>query len=173
MGMYKAILAMNSPKRRKPSRMGNMLPPLIFWAAVILHGEWGLTLINRGEPLHTTGIDALYEWFPTPFLAGAALLICTVLAVWSLIRDKRDGLSLGLLLPQQFLLIQSAGGSVHAIVTSQYADKVIRPMDFILADQLLAIILTVMHTFALGLLFTGVLRGWKGGKEATNDASVE
>ena len=56
------------------------------------------------------------------------------------------------LIPQQMLLYLSAGGAFHAIWNSHYADGTIRPVAFILTDQILVILLAVFHSWALLLI---------------------
>lgn len=51
-----------------------------------------------------------------------------------------------LLLPQQTLLLLSAGAGLWAAIKEEYADGVLRGWEFILADQLGMILLAVMYT---------------------------
>lgn len=59
-------------------------------------------------------------------------------------------------LPQQLLLMISAGSSLWAVLLSQYADGAPRHWAFIFADQLPAILAALCHTGAL-IAFHG---GW-------------
>jgi hypothetical protein len=55
----------------------------------------------------------------------------------------------GLLVPQQFVLIISASGALHAAFVGHYADGVPRPWQFILGDQLPVILAALLYTYAL------------------------
>ena len=118
--------------------------------AIVVHFGWGVLLLFSAEPLHTTPMAA------TPFrhnqYVGAVIyLVAALAALWPIVRPKYDGGFVGLAccLPQQFLLMYSAGSAIRCVLRGMYADLVPRPWEFILADQLWVIVGMVFHSFSL------------------------
>jgi hypothetical protein len=104
-------------------------------------------LIEAGLFLTTTtsngsiGMHALLRAFrgagPHQFIISAAMLASCLLAIvgqWG--RLVQGWRRLLLLLPQETLLLITALGAALALMLGHYADGVIRPRPFILADQL-------------------------------------
>ena len=121
--------------------------PWVLYIAMMQHGIWALLLLVSENGLHTAPMSAfigLGRWG-----AFAALSVITGMAIVG----SRYGLSrntgLLLVLPQQAALVMSAVSVAGLIAGSHYADGVIRPWEFIAADQSGGIILAVMHTGAI------------------------
>ena len=55
-------------------------------------------------------------------------------------------------LPQQFIMLLSSGGAIHAMVVGHFADGIARSNAFLLADQSPTIILVIFHTWAMVLI---------------------
>jgi hypothetical protein len=81
-------------------------------------------------------------------MAGA-LLTASVLAAWAVTRHQPSWQTLAALLPQQAILTVSAYAAVAAVAAAHYGDGVIRPREFILADQKPVILVFVLHTAAV------------------------
>lgn len=117
--------------------------------AAVLHLAWAAILFAF-PPVRTTALDLLVHLFGnvTP-VAGVALLLSVVLALTGLRLRNRRSLSFALILPQQFLVTVSAIGAVGAMLSGHFADGIIRPNEFIIADQAPAVLLAAMHAAAL------------------------
>ena len=126
--------------------------PLIIWYAILLHAIYGYAILSSDAAFGATPLSTLNELFPQNSLIAVGILFATVvLAIVALYWHIWWGTVL--LVPQQTLLIISAWGSLHAILRGSYADGVLRPVEFILADQLPNILIAVLHFAAM------VLRG--------------
>jgi uncharacterized membrane protein len=85
-----------------------------------------------------------------PYTVAAALMSSSLAAFTAMYKsDSPDVRSLVLLVPQQFFMLIAAGGSVQAMVTATYADGVIRPMTFIIADQMPWVLGAIFYTLAI------------------------
>jgi hypothetical protein len=122
--------------------------------AVLLHLVWSfLFLTGHSAILNITAIHSFTKYIPTedPYIHGLIFLIVGVFAgvgtMWKGESNKMIGLLL--LIPQQILLLISAQGAVDAMVLSAFADGVIRPREFLIADQMPVVLATVLHTVAL------------------------
>jgi hypothetical protein len=121
--------------------------PWIVWYAVLLHTLWACLLLASLKPY---GATALHVYSPLPRLVtAAALLIASALAAWAITRRQPSWQTLAALLPQQAILTASAYAAAAAVVAAHYADGVIRPRPFILADQAPAILIFALHTAAV------------------------
>lgn len=123
--------------------------------AITLHLEWARLLFRSDVVLKVNAIHALTQW-PLKYFAGSAtglaIVIATV-AVMALI-----GLFLNppwvvpLLVPQQLLLLFSAGGAINSIYLGHFADGALYPPDFIEGDQMYSILAAGFHTVAIIML---------------------
>jgi hypothetical protein len=59
-----------------------------------------------------------------------------------------------LLLPQQSLLVISALGALSAIISGHFADGVVRPWGFIMADQFPIILSAILYSVSIVYLAT-------------------
>ena len=122
----------------------------IIWHVIALHCVWSALLISSDAAAWVTAINSLYVLLGKSYGAvSAAVTIAAVLAGASLLRGRRDIWGILLIIPQQFLLIISAHGAITAMVLSQFADGVIRPRAFIMADQMAPVLIAIFHTCAV------------------------
>jgi hypothetical protein len=121
--------------------------PWIIWYAVLLHTLWACLLLASNKPYGATPLH-VYRSVPRLLMAGV-LLTASVLAAWAVIRHQRSWQTLAALLPQQAILTVSAAGAVAAVVVAHYGDGVIRPREFILADQAPVMLAFLLHTAAV------------------------
>jgi hypothetical protein len=121
--------------------------------AVLLHFLWGILLILGNDSiLNITAIHSIIKYIPihNPLFHGLLFFIVGGCAGIGLLRKKLNPITaLCLIIPQQILLIISAEGAIVAMIQSAFADGVIRPRAFLIADQCPVIIATLLHTFAL------------------------
>lgn len=126
---------------------------------VILHGVWAAALFFDPDVRGVTAIWELSTWAPAPYtkfvLATVAVLAAVALFLKELPRTA-------LLLPQQLILLLSAWGALQAMYLSAYADGVLRPRAFLIADQMPAVLLAVAHTIAI--INAGNEPKWKAGR---------
>ena len=123
---------------------------------VCLHTIWGILLLVCPQDIGATPLALIHVFLKNTTLEGMLYLVASVATGFMLMRRYRPAVGLLLGLPQQFLLLISAGGSLMAVILAQYADGVPRPWIFILADQLPAILAAICHTGAL----IGFHGGW-------------
>jgi hypothetical protein len=121
----------------------------ILWYAILLHAIWGLIVILSPDALMTTplhGFDSsgLGRWGTAVMLLGASAMALLEMGIIS--PTIRGAI---LMAPQQMLLLIGAMGAFGCIVRGSYADGVQRPLSFLLADQLPAILAAVLHTLAM------------------------
>lgn len=81
-------------------------------------------------------------------LTVAVLAVVAGLALWSQVLRSGPMKAL-LLLPQQVVLFISAAGALGYMYVSHFADGVVRPQAFIVADQSVTILLALGHAWAL------------------------
>lgn len=124
--------------------MKHLVGPWIVWYAIVLHAAWGVMLLFNGDALGATATHYFHNC--NRFVVSAVFLTVAVLAAWSVTRKTVNMTTLLALLPQQLILMVSAWTACVAIWDSSYADGVIRPTLFILADQLPIILTMVIHT---------------------------
>ena len=124
--------------------------PWIILTAVLVHLTWGVLLLVSDAPLSTAPMAE------TPFkghqyIAAVIYLVAGLMAILPMALRSIDNSwwALILCIPQQFLLTISASASIHCVLRSSYADGVLRPWEFILADQAFGIIGSMVHTLAL------------------------
>lgn len=124
------------------SRPGLML----LTVATALNVGWGLLAILSPRPLDTVATAQLYDWLGQD-AGGLVLLSVALLAAYGIARPGRRGLTMGMF--QNALLLLAAGNALWAVSQGRYADGVVRPWDFILTDQLLAIVVAFGHLVSL------------------------
>ncbi len=122
-------------------------PSWIIWYAVLLHALWGVLLLAGPSPYGATAVH-VYSGVPR-FALAAFLFLASGLAAWSITWPRPSWPSLAALLPQQALLTVSAYSALLAVIEAHYADGVIRPRLFILADQAPVILTMMLHTAAV------------------------
>ena len=113
--------------------------------AISVHLVWGAVILLRG-PQNTAPTWLIGQWLKND--AGWAYLAAAGAALAAfMVKDRMIGL--GLCLPQQALLLLSAGGSLACVLRGAYADGSQRPWPFILVDQSPNILVAVFHSLAL------------------------
>ncbi len=120
--------------------------PYVIWFAILLHLLWTVDMFT--DPLAGQATAP----FAVKVLLGSAapyLLFLGCLLAFIGMTVQRRGLTTLLCLPQLFILCVSAYGAISAIMTSHFADGVIRPRMFIASDQEPAIILAVLYVWVL------------------------
>jgi hypothetical protein len=128
-----------------------MRPLFIFWYALTLHILQGVPVLMSIDATRSTPVYALLRFLPTHnHVVLGLVMICASIASIIAMRSTGNRLAdTALMLPQQILLLVSAGGSVAAILASQYADGTPAPLAHILTDQIPGVIAAVLHSYAL------------------------
>ena len=143
MGWFARIVARH--RRGLPYRF-------IFLYAIFQHVGWGLLLLWDKRASGVTAIASMSDRLGVT-ASAVAFLIVGVLAFVALFleRQRWRGIFLApaLLIPQQIVLMFSAAGAVHAMISSSFADGVVRPRAFLIADQYPAVIVMLFHTLAI------------------------
>jgi hypothetical protein len=115
--------------------------------ACLLHYVWALLLALSPAAAHSTPVAVIVSALGGRWQAVAALLACAVLA--QLAPLARRVLLPVFLVPQQLLLLMSAGAGLYAASAGHYADGVARGWPFILGDQAPVILVAFLYTTAL------------------------
>jgi hypothetical protein len=115
--------------------------------AVALHLSWATILMLDDAALNATAIHALHRYIASLPLLAATLAAAALLAVIGLF--TRVPWVVLLLIPQQAILMMSAAGAVEAMWLGQFADGVLRPHAFIIADQFYSVLAAIGHTVAI------------------------
>jgi hypothetical protein len=129
---------------------------LIVLYAIILHFVWAIALFFDTSPEFTTAISTLSVIFTRPALI-TTLFSVAFSALMGLMNTFPG--SFFFLFPQQIILFISAGAAIRAMVLSQFADGVVRPRAFLIADQSPAVIAASLHFIAL--LHKMALENWE------------
>lgn len=120
---------------------------VIVLSAISLHIFWAINILIDHSALNANAINALYRYAWSPEWLVGVLLGASVLAVLGI--SCKSVWTIFLLFPQQIILLMSASGAIESAWLGQFADGVLRPHVFILADQFYSINLAIWHTVAL------------------------
>lgn len=121
-----------------------------FIAPVVVHLFWAFALILVGPLMVTPKAALLIMFLGNETWLLTTLITSSVAAIGGLSLLSSNGFYGTLfMLPQQILLLVSAGGCLIAICTGVYADGEVRNQWFIAADQLFYMIFAVAHSIAL------------------------
>ena len=132
---------------------------VIFYACG-LHLTWGfVALFSPAAPL-ITAMRSLVLYVPDHTLLGMLLVLVGSTAIAGVARPKGIG-GLLALLPQQCLLVISALDGLTCMWLSQFADGVVRPRGFIMADQIPTVLAALLHSAAI---FEHYGWGWRRGR---------
>ena len=124
--------------------------PLIILYAVILHLSWGVLLLLDDSAGWATAVHSVLVWLGSTYATAAVMFAVAIAAVAGLHRRLAHSLwGVGLMLPQQAVLFMSAVGAIQAMALSSFADGVVRPNPFIIADQLPAVLIAILHTIGI------------------------
>lgn len=135
----------------QPDRTAHV--PWIIWWAVGLHTVWGSALLLGGQSItRLIALVGLQEYEALgipPELLGVILIICSFMAVCSLVRDTLSNrVAFLLLLPQYSVLVLAFLSDAWAIATGQVSGQTV--------DRILLLVLLwpvlfagVLHTLAI------------------------
>lgn len=116
--------------------------------AVLLHWVWGATLLSSSTPLGVTAISAILTLgIVSGTTVGLFYLLIAFLALIGIFAPRP--VNTIFLLPQTIVLWIGAYGASQAMWLGVFADGVIRPRSFLIADQAPAIIAAICHTGAV------------------------
>lgn len=125
----------------------NRMISIMVLFAIVLHLVWAWLLVFDPSPLNVNAIDALYRYIhPAPVLI-VVIMSAALMALAGIFTTKPWILLL--LIPQQALLMMSAAGAIESMWLGQFADGVLRPHSFIVADQIYSVLAAVGHTTAI------------------------
>lgn len=123
---------------------------LIFYFVLTLHLVWAYVLIFYGNSisnLHVTSIDNIWRVVHSFPVMGWMFLLSSIAALIALIKPfKGIYTSPLLLIPQQFLLLWQALGAIISIYNGEFADHVVRTVQFLTIDQIIYVVLAVFHS---------------------------
>lgn len=111
---------------------------------------WALALVWDERSVNVTAVSILSKFMSHDLLI-VCLLATAFLAASGFFMARRINTLLALV-PQQFLLYLSAGSALTAVINGRFADGVIRPHAFLLADQSAAFLIAIFHTWAMILI---------------------
>lgn len=120
---------------------------LIILYAIAVHILWALAAWADGSALNSTGLFGVTRLFGSTVTPFVCLAVAVSAAVGLFLR--RPAWRLSCMLPQQTVLMLSSFGVLEAISLAQYADGVIRPRAFMIADQAPVILAAFAHTIAI------------------------
>lgn len=147
----------------------------VLYVASTVHLIWGICILQGPAAMATTPTHVLGWLIPDHTWLGIGLLAISVCSLYS--TSRADLLSLLLVLPQQATLMLSAAGSLSMVLAGHYADGVIRPQQFILADQITVVALAFGHSAAIidyyGRMPIAQARTWWARQWARVDAPPE
>jgi hypothetical protein len=151
-------LELTQEVRLEMRHVANSGSRLIFGYASALHLSWAAVLILSPHDMRTA---ALANFIRLGGVAGAAVLFLCIggAALYVSARAPRGWLGLALVFPQQVVLLLTAAMALDHALRGTYGDGVLRPPEFILADQLPVILTALIHTAALTLTYGPRLRG--------------
>jgi hypothetical protein len=126
-----------------------MRQPWMLWYAIFYHQLAGIALLAQPNAVRATGTAKISDLFGSDLLAGFVLLGASALAICLIVTQPSQRLSILGFVPQQVLLAIASLGALTAVYQGHYADGVVRPYSFILADQAPVILTLVLHTIAV------------------------
>jgi len=126
-------------------------PYLIVLYAIILHWVWCAALLTDSAAGNATAVHVLLDVVSPTVAAGIYFAVgaCALLGFFC----KKIATPY-YLLPQQAVMMISAGGVIHAMWIGQFADGVQRSQAFLVADQAPAVIGALLHTAAIAFFLT-------------------
>lgn len=123
--------------------------PLVIIYAISLHLVWAAALLIDSEAGNATAVNTLLYFVSN----SHAVVIYFMVAILAITGSSYKGILKPLcMLPQQLIMMISAGGSLLAMWNGQFADGVQRSHAFLIADQSPAVIAAVLHTYAILLI---------------------
>ena len=125
----------------------------IILAACLLHYGWAILIFIDTYSERATPVAVLVSQFGGRWGTIISLVIIASLAISFLFIRTMRPISSGtyglLLFPQLYLLVLSSGTGIMCAFHGRYADGVLRPSLFILADQSPVIVLALLYGVAI------------------------
>lgn len=132
------------------SSMKKITHPWVIWYAILLHYWWAFMLSVSAAPLGVTALHSARMFLFNGTITAVIMFLVATMALISLVLSFRGWWNLGMLLPQQILLVFSAVGAVGAIASGHFPTGTDSfPWEFISADQAPAILVALLHTAAI------------------------
>src|SRR6267378_7706070 len=102
--------------------------------ATILHWIWGIMLLSSNSPINITAIASMTKLgLVSSSNIAIFCLSASFLALLGLFSPKPIGAIF--FIPQQIIMLVSAFGAISAMMSGSFADGVLRPTPFLIADQ--------------------------------------
>lgn len=120
---------------------------------IVLHYAWAVLIFIYDGVTAVTALAAMRYIMPRPFVM-IALTVAATLSLWSLFARSKWTAVL-LMVPQQFFLFVGAGGAVEAMWEGHFADGVVRPHTFLIADQIHMVLTAICHSLAMYVIVRG------------------
>jgi hypothetical protein len=121
--------------------------PLIIVYAILIHLTWAVTLLFDPAAGYATAVHTLLNFVSDTSATIVYFVVAGVAIIGLLYRGfSKPALCM---LPQQLIMMISAGGAIWAMWLGQFADGIQRPHAFLIADQSPAVIAAVLHTYAI------------------------
>lgn len=121
--------------------------------ACLVHVTQGIAMVLAKEPILITATSMWYRFGLGNATAGMLLIGVGMLALYGTLAESTSRLHLAyhlmMIVPQQLVLFSAALAAVTAINEGRYADGVVRPVAFILADQAIYPFFACCHLFAV------------------------
>jgi len=119
--------------------------------ACILHLMWAILLLINPMAGNATALAILLQIFGGPIRTAVILFVVAVTAMWfPFLRYTVSKRALAfMLIPQQLVMLMSAGNGIYAAAVGHFSDGVARAHEFILADQLSVILLALLYSVAI------------------------
>lgn len=123
----------------------------IVLCASLLHVTWAILLLVSPLAGGSTPVHIVVVVCGGPVRTALVLTVVAVLAlVFPFSKHIVSNRSLaGMLIPQQAVLLMSAGAGIRAAWMQHYADGVVRSWTFILSDQFPVILIALVYTVAV------------------------
>lgn len=128
-------------------RVAGVSTVAVILAVCVLHYTWAVLLLASPVAAHSTPVSIVVTVFGGRYGAAAALITVALLAQAAPVVPAAY-LPVALV-PQQVLLLMSAGAGLYAAAAGHYADGVQRGWPFILGDQAPMILVAALYTLAL------------------------
>ena len=119
----------------------------MIYYAIVKHLIWGITILTTPFPLQTSTLATLNGLFGANYQIGGMLLIlAAIAAVYGAFLSRNPYQTVFFFIPILFFVWLFALTAFNAVIQGHFADGVIRPWQFIFADQLNAVLLGVFLT---------------------------
>lgn len=121
----------------------------VIWYACIMHFIWGTSLIIDPVAGGATALSVAMRVFGGHYGAAAAMYGVATLALFGIVKFHASFTKVWCMLPQQAMLVLSAGAVTSAMISSHFADGVMRSRAFIVVDQLPSLLIAVFHVIVV------------------------